>query len=120
MNKLTKQNGVTLLEVLVGFVIFTSSLVGILDYVSGQIYHFHLSSQNLQKTQLIYEQSSVAGTSIGKELVNSGEYYDLDLSQVSTTLEENRSGSDTLMLNRFDYTVTNTTNSFEWSVIRFN
>lgn len=120
MNKLAKQKGVTLLEVLVGFVIFTSSLVGILDYVSGQIYHSHLSSENLQKVQLIYEQSSVAGTAIGKELVNSGEFYDLDLSQASTTLEENRQGGETLMLNRYDYTITNTTNSFEWAVIRFN
>ncbi len=61
MNLTTTQEGVTLLEVLVGFVIFTSSLVAILDYVSGQIYHSHLSLTNLQKVQMIYEFSSAIG-----------------------------------------------------------
>ena len=48
----------TLLEVLVGFVIFSASLVAVLEYVGWQVFHQHRSDIKLQKLELVYEASA--------------------------------------------------------------
>jgi Tfp pilus assembly protein PilV len=120
MKSIAKQAGVSLLEVLVGFVIFTSSLVGILNYVSGQIYHLHLSSDNLKKYQLIYEHANDLGPGQEMLLRGSNENSNLTLSlSMSTLAEANQRGKD-LSLNQYDYSVTSATNSVPWSVIKLD
>ena len=109
------QSGLTLLEVLVGFVIFTLSLVAILDYVGEQVFHVHRSGSNLQRLQQIYLSSSN-----GKGFEPSGdtEQDEFDWLVVATELDALESSDQVLLLNRYDIKVSNANNSLTWSVIR--
>lgn len=51
-----RQQGVTMIEVLVGFVIFMSSLVAVLDYVGNQAYLERVSQQRYQAISTIQQQ----------------------------------------------------------------
>ncbi len=118
MNLTTTQEGVTLLEVLVGFVIFTSSLVAILDYVSGQIYHSHLSLTNLQKVQMIYEFSSAIGLNSEQLNTQTTKYDNFNLTVLASTMESSDQRDGELLLNRYDYSVLDSQNAFAWAVIK--
>ena len=121
MIKLKKnQIGMTLIEVLVGFVIFSSSLVAVLDYVSGQIYLGHMSSKNLLKVQYLYELSTVE--SVGKK-VNfdfSDEFIELDWSVESTVMDVTSQRNGDTRLNRVDFFIQDNNSSLPWSVIKIN
>ena len=113
----SSQKGISLLEVLVGFVIFTSSLVAVLDYVSGQVYLFHLSSNNQQKVQMVYDLSIVADLGIEQQINIASEYDDFDWSVSSSlmdSLEQREGGS---LLNRSTYSIVDSNGIYEWTVL---
>ena len=120
MKLLVRQKGVTLLEVLVGFVIFTSSLVAVLDYVSGQIYHNHLSSTNLQKVQMIYEFSTSMGLDSEQLPAQASEYDNFDFTVSSSAMDSSSQRGGDLLLKRYDYLVSDSNNSLAWAVIKLN
>ena len=51
-----RQAGVTLIEVLVGFVIFMTSLVAVLDYVGNQVQLERISESRYRAMQILGEQ----------------------------------------------------------------
>jgi len=51
----TTQQGMTLVEVLVAFVIFTSSLVAVLDYVANQLFHRQRTENRSEQVALTYQ-----------------------------------------------------------------
>jgi len=120
MSLLSVQRGVTLLEVLVGFVIFTSSLVAVLDYVSGQIYHKHLSHANFQKVQIVYDFSNAIELGPEHLKTQSTEYNDFDFTVLSSTMESSSQRGGEVFLNRYDYSVSDNNNAFAWAVIKVN
>ena len=120
MNLKNRQKAVTLLEVLVGFVIFTSSLVAILNYVSGQVYHNHLSSANLQKVQMVYDFSSSVELGSKHLKMQSSGYRDFDFTVLSSTMDSSSLRGGEILLNRYDYSVSDTNNSLAWAVIKIN
>jgi len=113
------QSGLTLLEVLVGFVIFTLSLVAILDYVGEQVFHVHRSGSHLQRLQQLYV---AAGSGGGLEVptLHPGDAAaeGFDWRVVATELDAVEVRDELLLLNRYDISVSNANNSLNWSVIR--
>ncbi len=107
-----------MLEVLVGFVIFTTSLVAVLDYVSGQIYHSHLSLTNLQKVQMIYDFSTVIELDPEQLGAQSTKYDNFNFTVLSSTMESSSQRSGELLLNRYDYSVSDSNNALAWAVIK--
>ena len=118
MNFLNRQRGVTLLEVLVGFVIFTTTLVAVLEYVSGQVYHFHLSSSNLQKTQAIYSQSVLLQQISDDEVAQSYSSTNLDLMVSSSMMDSTTQRGGEVILNRHSFSVGDSNSALTWAVIR--
>ena len=119
----TRQKGVTLLEVLVGFVIFCSSLVAVLDYVSGQIYHYQLSGANLQKVQLAYDWSVARQTGAAQRPPRSAGAENFDMTVTESILESFPQPGNPeveIALNRYSYEVRDTNNALSWTVIGFN
>ncbi len=116
-NLMTRQRGVTLLEVLVGFVIFTTSLVAVLDYVSGQIYYKHLTSTNLQKVQMIRDFSISIELDPEQLKTQSTEF---DFTVLASTMESSSQRGGEILLKRYDYSVSDSSNSFNWAVIKVN
>lgn len=119
------QHGVTLLEVLVGFVIFSASLVAVLDYVSGQIYNFHRSASNLQKVQLAYDWSTAHEALANTGLQRSNQRGDSDITVSASTMEVFSWKKSEISLNRYSYRVadpklSNGNNALTWTVIRVN
>ena len=110
----------TLLEVLVGFVIFISSLVAVLDYVSGQVYHYHLSTGNQQKVQMIYDLSVIADLGIEVQLNQTAEYVDFDWTVTSSTMDSVEQKDKQQLLKRSVYSVIDANNTFEWTVLKIN
>ncbi len=117
MKRLKNQYGVTLLEVLVGFVIFSASLVAILNFVSGQIYHAHISAENLQKVQLIYDYSNAFNGDVDFQ---SGSDSAFDLSVSSSVIEESKQRQGEFALSQYEYSVSNTHNSLVWTSIKID
>ena len=111
-----QQQGMTLLEVLVGFVIFTSSLVAILNHVSNQVYLNHLSDKNQQKAQLLYDYSTVVA--LGPEALSAfaSSRQGLELSYVSSAVDSfnGRKGDSDLL--KTQITVWDGGESYDWSV----
>lgn len=116
----SRQQGVTLLEVMVGFVIFTSSLVGVLDYVSGHVYHFHLSATNLQKVKLAYDWSVTYEGSANQRLLRPFADESFDVTVESSRMDTFTRQDDEVLLVRDQYRVGDATNSLAWAVIRIN
>lgn len=116
----SRQKGVTLLEVMVGFVIFTSSLVGVLDYVSGHVYHFHLSATNLQKVKLAYDWSVTYEGSANQRLLRPFADESFDVTVESSRMDTFTRQDDEVLLVRDQYRVGDATNSLAWAVIRIN
>jgi Tfp pilus assembly protein PilV len=125
MKTANSQYGVTLLEVLVGFVIFSASLVAVLDYVSGQVYNFHRSASNLQKVQLAYDWSTAHQALANTGLQRSNLRGDADITVSSSTMEVFTWKKREISLNRYSYRVadpkrSNSNNTLAWTVIRVN
>lgn len=115
----SNQEGVTLVEVLVGFVIFTSSLVAILNYVSGQVYHSHLSSENLQKVQLIYNLSSAVNPDPNQQLSQLSGDGSFNFSVSSSVMDSSPSQS-AFMLNRYEISVSDSDSPLTWILLNIN
>ena len=119
----TRQKGVTLLEVLVGFVIFCSSLVAVLDYVSGHIYHYQLSVANMLKVQLVYDWSVARHTGAAQLPPRAAGTEDFDMTVAESVVESfPQPGNQEIeiALNRYSYEVRDTNNTLSWTVIEFN
>lgn len=119
---ISRQLGISLLEVLVGFVIFTSSLVAVLEYVSGQVYHYHLSSRTQQKVQMIYDLAVISDLGIEEQLNQANNYVDFDWtinsSAMDTLGQEEQQQEQQQLLNRTTYSVIDDSNTFEWTVLK--
>ena len=116
----SRQKGVTLLEVMVGFVIFTSSLVGVLDYVSGHVYHFHLSATNLQKVNMTYDWSVTYEGSANHHLLRPTADESFDVTIASSRMDTFTRQDEEVLLVRDQYRVGDAMNSLAWTVIRIN
>lgn len=112
-----KQAGVTLLEVLIGFVIFSASLVAVLDYVGNQVYLQHQAQKNQQKTLLLYELATQA--SLGQEhqgdLISN--YPDLQVLLSGAMIDKSTSGKTESALFESKITLSDSDSSLEWTVI---
>ncbi len=113
-----RQQGITLLEVLVSFVIFTASLVAILDFVSGQIFHVHRSASNLQRVQGIYQTRGDRGLESLRQSLASGQENPYRWTVAATEMDAIEMRSSTRLLNRYDYSVADVNNELHWTVIR--
>lgn len=119
---LAEQKGVTLLEVLVGFVIFISAMVAVLEYVSSQIYHGHLSASSLDKVQMIYDLSTLAelGTVHQSEYISKYENINWSLSSSAMDSFSSNRNDEVNLLTRNTFTVIDNDNAFNWTVLKFN
>ncbi len=111
------QNGMTLLEVLVGFVIFSASLVAILDYVSNQIYLNHLTEKNQHKASLIdeYAALSALGESAQVAFISSQEV--MAVSANSTPIDRVKERNNEMTLLETHISVTDQSERYEWSIL---
>jgi len=116
------QKGVTLLEVLVGFVIFTSALVAVLEYVSSQIYHGHLSTSSLDKVQMIYDLSTLSELGDIYHTEQNSQYDDFSWSLTSSNMGAFTSNPNEpdILLKSHTYSVMDKNNTFNWTVLKFN
>jgi Tfp pilus assembly protein PilV len=113
---LTQQKGVTLLEVLIGFVIFCSSLVAILDYVGNHVYLYHQAEKNQQQLLLLYDLSTqaVLGERHLSELI--ANRHGMQVSLVSEVEDEIRSRRLQTSLIQSHYSIGDKDSSFTWTV----
>jgi Tfp pilus assembly protein PilV len=117
MRRRQLQRGVTLIEVLVGFVIFTSSLVAVLGYVGEQIFHTHRASANLQRIQRIYETSQSFDRDALREASASDAGAEYTWLVSATTMDQLENSTEPLSLVRYDYSVADRQNTMTWSVL---
>ena len=120
MTRLFSQKGVTLIEVLVGFVIFTASLVAVLDYVTEQVYLHRLSSSNFEKVKLIYDLSAVSNSLPGKLSPLELQHRNLDWDVSAVTMDSVSKRAEEVSLKRYDYRVSGANNVLEWSVYKMS
>lgn len=116
----THQSGVTLLEVLIGFVIFTTSLVALLDYVSGQVYHTHRTAQTLQAVKLIHDWSSVTPEIEDQRRIRHSDRAGFEYLISSSAMESVNLRKREILLNRYSYSVGDREHLFAWTVIRID
>ena len=114
-----RQQGVTLVEVLVGFVIFMSTLVVVLDYVSEQIFHTHRTKANLEQLQFIYQLSSVQPYL--EELRSVPEWHttEIEWNYSMASRDSFKQRNKELSLNKIEYWVEDNGQRFKWDVIYF-
>ena len=107
----------TLVEVMVGFVIFSASLVAILNYVSNQIYLNHITEKNQQKASLIGEYSSLSaiGEQAQAEFISAQETVDIDVSY--GPLDSFKQRNQEIALVETLITVTEQGNSYQWTIL---
>ena len=111
------ESGMTLLEVLVGFVIFSASLVAILDYVSNQIYLNHLTEKNQQKAGLIYEYAALSSLGEQAQLAFLGAQQALNVSVNSFPVDVIKERNKEITLLKTDISVMDQGNSYQWSIL---
>ncbi len=114
---MNQQKGITLLEVLIGFVIFSSSLVAILDYVANQIYLNHLSEKNQIKATVINDYAALAllGETAQAGFVSSQKA--MDVSVESTQIDSYKEGRTESVLVQTLISVNENGHSYEWSIL---
>ncbi len=112
-----KNCGMTLLEVLVGFVIFTSSLVAILNYVSNQVYLNHLTERNQIKASLINDYATLAELGETSRLGVVSSQDGMDVSLASTRIDSYKEGKAGAVLVQTQISVTDRNGSYEWSIL---
>ena len=113
-----RQRGVTLVEILVGFVIFTTSLVAILDFVSEQNYHYHRSSTYLEKMQAVYDYSAL-DLKMSQHLSDSALSSDFDMAISASAMDAFGQGDSQRLLVRFEYRIPGPESDLTWAVIKF-
>jgi len=109
----SRQSGVTLLEVLVGFVIFISSLVAVLDHVANGIYLQKKAAQKAQRAALVRDRlalsSSLAQPVASEALVTTD----------NEIMERVESSRQPLVLRRIEYRFREHDGEVtKWSVLR--
>jgi Tfp pilus assembly protein PilV len=114
---LNKQVGMTLLEVMVGFVIFTSSLVAILDYVSNQVYLNHQTEKNTKKALLIYDYSLVSGVSAEAGAVFAASQSDMKLTSTSSPIDSFKDKRDEVALMQTQISIEDGSETYDWSIL---
>jgi Tfp pilus assembly protein PilV len=114
------QNGMTLLEVMVGFVIFSASLVAILDYVSNQIYLNHLTEKNQHKVRLIYDYSLTQEMGVDAQQSFASTLTDFNLSFDSTVIDSFESRRGNMVLTKTIISVEDGGSSYDWSIYEIN
>lgn len=115
--KTRSQSGMTLLEVLVGFVIFSASLVAILNYVSNQIYLNHLTEKNQHKAGLIDEYSALAALGEQAQIAFISNQKVMGVSVNSTPIEEVKDRNNKMTLVETHIAITDQGNRYEWSIL---
>ena len=113
-----RQSGVTLLEVMVGFVIFTSSLVAVLDFVSGHIYQSRLSTTNLQKIRAAYDWSTAYQRLPDRRLLPAAADESFEVGVSAVPIDSFIQQGEEIVLNHYRYRVGDATNALNWTVIR--
>ncbi len=116
--RLDRQRGLTLLEVLVGFVIFTTSLVAVLDYVGGQIYHVHRSNANLERLEQLYLRETASRTPAAVASIADGNSSNIEWIVSISELAELEHKDAVSVLNRYHYSTAGDRGRFEWTIIR--
>jgi Tfp pilus assembly protein PilV len=114
---LNKQEGMTLLEVLVGFVIFTASLVAILNYVSNQVYLNHQTEKNLQKALLIYDYSLLSATDPEAGAIFAASQPDFNLKLDSTPVDSYKDKNSETVLVKTQVSVGDGAGNYDWSIL---
>lgn len=114
-----RQSGLTLIEVLVGFVIFTVSLVAILDYVGAQIFHVHRAKSGLQHLQQIYDRELGARTRLPNQSAAVDDDSRMDWTIDVTELSAVEQKTALHVLNRYRYRSSLDAGGQEWTVVRF-
>jgi type II secretory pathway pseudopilin PulG len=112
-----KHSGMTLLEVLVGFVIFTASLVAILDYVSNQVYLNHLTEKNQIKASFINDYAALALLGESAQIGFASSQEGMEVSLESTQIDSYKEGRTESVLVQTLISVTENGNSYEWSIL---
>jgi type II secretory pathway pseudopilin PulG len=112
-----KHSGMTLLEVLVGFVIFTASLVAILDYVSNQVYLNHLTEKNQIKASVINDYAALALLGESAQIGFASSQEGMEVSLESTQIDSYKEGRTESVLVQTLISVTENGNSYEWSIL---
>lgn len=114
---LSKHLGMTLLEVLVGFVIFTSSLVAILNYVSNQIYLNHLTESNQIKAGLINDYAALSELGEDAQVGFASTLDGVGISMASSQIDNFKQGNKEMLLVQTLISVSDQTNTYEWSIL---
>lgn len=107
----------TLLEVLVGFVIFTSSLVAILNYVSNQIYLNHLTESNQIKAGLINDYAALSELGEDAQVGFASTLDGVGISMASSQIDNFKQGNKEMLLVQTLISVSDQTNTYEWSIL---
>lgn len=107
----------TLLEVLVGFVIFTSSLVAILDYVSNQIYLNHLTEKNQIKASMIKDYAALTELGDEAQIGFASSQDAVTISLASSQVDEYKQGNDAMILVQTLVSVSDQSNTYEWTIL---
>lgn len=117
----TTQKGITLLEVLVGFVIFTTSLVAVLDYVSGQVFHYYRSASHLGQVQVIYDWVALARADETQQVYLSSARDETEIITISASIMETvEVRGEEILLNRYSYQADGSDATSAWKIIRIN
>lgn len=113
------QSGMTLLEVMVGFVIFSSSLIAILDYVSNQLYLYQLASKNKEEIELLYNYSLLSGLGVDAraKFLSTESAYDLTYTSLPVEVTEDSKVDQVLI--KTTLKIENGENPFLWAVYEF-
>ena len=111
-------SGITLIEVLVGFVIFMASLVAILDYVANQMHLRRTSAENLERASALYQQALRADypedIAAGMSALPRGVTVE---KQTERLLDSYSYRREKIGLWQVDYRAQSASGVFQWSVI---
>ncbi len=112
--------GITLIEVLVGFVIFTASLVAILDFVANQVHLRRRSAEGMERVSAVYEQVLRSQYGDG-EIAAAGLQHGIIVERVSVqSLDDFRSRGQEYHLQQVEYRARSADGSFRWSVVEIH
>lgn len=111
------QKGVTLLEVMIGFVIFSASLVAVLDYVGNQVYLQHQAQKNQQKTFLLYELATQAGLGLQHQIQLIADQPDLQVTFSDSVVDESAVKNTETRLFESKISVSDGDSTLEWMVL---
>ena len=111
------QQGITLLEVMIGFVIFSVSLVAVLDYVGNQVYLQHKAQKNQQKNLLLYELAiqSELGPEHMAQLISG--HPDLRVTVSDTLIDDSTRRNTEAAIFESRFSLSDVDSTLDWTVI---